>query len=203
MAANVVFPALVFLTVLSTLLNFGLLHRAYTLSATFSSPYNSDYLSPVAEIPFPFRTVVKTFSQPDSDYPLTNDDIWAAIVSPKRGFIRLGSAGDPVATALNHQLHCVNGIRFAYRATRDGLFRTDKQRADAFAHANHCFDLLRQSILCRADTSLVNGGETTRVCRDWDQIREFVDESHKFWEGVPYDYVPPAEEASKAKGYGE
>lgn len=136
------------------------------------------------------------FEAPDTHYPLDDDRIWASIVPPKRGFLRLGPDGTPFSLALYHQLHCVNGIRFAYVASRDGLFKTEKMRAESFGHVNHCFDVLRQSLMCKADTTLMlvgasNTTSVTRRCRDWTQVRDFVGSNHAFWRDVPY--TPPPE----------
>jgi hypothetical protein len=136
-----------------------------------------------------------TFEAPDSEYPLDDDHRWASIVADKRGFIRLGSEGAPISISLYHQLHCINGIRFAYVATRDGLFKTEKARAASFAHVNHCFDLLRQSLLCKSDTTLIPTGASnqtviTRRCRDWAQVRKFVDDNHDFWRDIPDVFQP-------------
>lgn len=124
-------------------------------------------------------------------YPLTDDQRWGSIVPPKRGFIRLGPEGTPFAISLYHQLHCINGVRFAYVAARDGLFKRPVDRNAAFQHVNHCFDVLRQSLLCKADTTLIptkshNQTNAIRHCRDWAQVREFVDKNHKFWRDIPF-----------------
>jgi hypothetical protein len=143
-----------------------------------------------------------TLEAPDTQYPLDDDHKWASIVPNKRGFIRHGAKGVPISISLYHQLHCVNGIRFAYVATRDGLFKTEKARAASFAHVNHCFDLLRQSMLCKSDTTLIpvnasSQAGVTRQCRDWEQVRKFVNENHEFWRDIPYDFHPTANDTSE------
>ncbi|KAF9461366.1 hypothetical protein BDZ94DRAFT_817050 [Collybia nuda] len=143
------------------------------------------------EVPGSFRGASMVVQSPDDTYPLTNDEIWASIVPPQRGFIRLGPQGTPFAISLYHQLHCINGIRFAYVAARDSLFKRPADREAAFQHVNHCFDVLRHSLLCKADTTLspvgsYNQTNITRRCRDWAQVREFVDKNHEFWRGIPY-----------------
>ncbi|KAJ7629181.1 hypothetical protein DFH06DRAFT_1304193 [Mycena polygramma] len=202
-------PLLVVLTVSSTVLNAGLLHRVLGVSHKLSGPqrHKLDYSYDLNELPGYFRPAQMTFESPDTQYPLDDDRKWASTVANKRGFVRLGSDGTPISISLYHQLHCVNGIRFAYVATRDGLFETEKQRADAFGHVNHCFDLLRQSFLCKADTTLIpvdvpSQAGITRRCRDWEQVRAFVDENHDFWRDVPYFFQPP-DVNQTSKGYGE
>jgi hypothetical protein len=55
-------------------------------------------------------------------------------------------------------------------------------------HANHCFDYLRQSLQCAADTSLewpkpgtqiVNGWGMPHLCRSWVSFRLLL-----FWKGI-------------------
>ncbi|KAJ7654240.1 hypothetical protein B0H17DRAFT_1214449 [Mycena rosella] len=194
-------PLLAVLTAISTLLNVGLFHRVQEVTHGLSGTrrHNSDYSYVPGEIPGYFRPAAMTFEAPDSQYPLDDDHKWGSIVPPQRGFIRLGSEGKPWAVAMYHQLHCVNGIRFSYVAARDGLFKTEKARAGAFAHVNHCFDVLRQSLLCKSDTTLIpigaanqTGAEVARRCRDWAQVREYIDSNHEFWRDVPYNMAPPA-----------
>ncbi|KAJ7127869.1 hypothetical protein C8R44DRAFT_100121 [Mycena epipterygia] len=191
-------PLLVILTVISTALNVGLLRRVLLVSHDLSGlgRHNFEYSYEPREIPASIRPAAMVFEAPDSQYPLDDDRIWASIVPPKRGFLRLGPDGTPFSLALYHQLHCVNGIRFAYVASRDGLFKTEKMRAESFGHVNHCFDVLRQSLMCKADTTLVpvgasNETSVTRRCRDWTQVRDFVGSNHEFWRDVPY--TPPPE----------
>ncbi|KAJ6535094.1 hypothetical protein B0H19DRAFT_1184944 [Mycena capillaripes] len=204
---NCLLPLLVLLTSISTILNAGLFRRVLEESHKLSGPqrHNLDYPYEPSEVPGYFRPAAMTFESPDTQYPLDDDRKWASIVANKRGFIRLGSAGAPISISLYHQLHCVNGIRFAYVATRDGLFKTEEARAGSFAHVNHCFDLLRQSLLCKADTTLIPVGASnqtavTRRCRDWAQVRAFVDENHDLWRDVPYHFDPSTANAT-SKGY--
>ncbi|KAJ6483142.1 hypothetical protein C8R45DRAFT_1148874, partial [Mycena sanguinolenta] len=141
------------------------------------------------EVPASFSPSQMVMQLPDTEYPISNDRKWATIVPPQLGFIRLGPQGTPFSIAMFHQLHCVNAVRFAYRGTRDGIFKTPEARAKSFAHANHCFDLLRHAVLCSADTTLTRANETAapRHCKaDHAQVREYVASNQAFWEGVPF-----------------
>ncbi|KAJ6517138.1 hypothetical protein DFH09DRAFT_1195510 [Mycena vulgaris] len=206
---SMLMPILVALTAISTLLNVGLFRRVLEVSHGFTGykRHNSEYSYEPRELPGYFRRAALTFEAPDSQYPLDDDEKWASIVAPQRGFIRLGSGGTPFALAMYHQLHCVNGVRFSYVAARDGLFKTEKARAAAFAHVNHCFDVLRQSLLCKADTTLMPVGAAnqtgvTRRCRDWEQVREYVDSNHAFWQDVAFNGPTPPESSNQtAKSY--
>lgn len=170
--------------------NFGEQHWCIVTTSSdlrLLADYGED--TPV-QLPGMFQPAAMQFRDWDEAYPLTDDHKWASIVPPKRGFVRLGQSGTPFSIALYHQLHCVNGIRFAYVAARDGLFKRPEDRKAAFDHVNHCFDVLRQSILCKADTTKIpvnsQNQTITRSCRDWTQVRDFVDENHEFWRGIPF-----------------
>ncbi|KAJ6632221.1 hypothetical protein B0H10DRAFT_8309 [Mycena sp. CBHHK59/15] len=190
---------LVVLTVVSTTLNVALLLKVVGLSHGKFAPlgFNYEYSYEPREVPGWFSAAAMALEMPDSSYPLTDDQKWASIVPPQRGFVRLGPDGTPFSIALFHQLHCINGVRFAYIAVRDGLFKTPEARKASFQHVNHCFDVLRQSLLCKADTTLMALGTTnhTRRCRDWSPVREFVDSNHAFWQDVPFK-LPPSNQTS-------
>ena len=51
------------------------------------------------------------------------------------------------------------------------------------SHVRHCIDLLRQSLMCQADTTVevvdeaingVHGFRVMHTCRDWDQLVEWT-----------------------------
>ncbi|EGE82471.1 hypothetical protein RJZ56_005912 [Blastomyces dermatitidis] len=63
-----------------------------------------------------------------------------------------------------HQLHCLNRIRRTFYADK---FFPGESKDDIDFHKNHCFDLLRQSILCAGDVSMVYW---------WNQSYTYTDE---------------------------
>lgn len=147
-------------------------------------------------IPRNIQPAVMSILNGSDIYPLEDDRKWASVVPPGHGFVRMGSTGRPFAISMGHQLHCLNGIRFAYIAARDNIFSDPDEITASFNHANHCFDLIRQSILCNADTTLVPTGEsgtpgtlygTLHRCRDWTQVRSFMASNQKHWKGVPLE----------------
>jgi hypothetical protein len=147
-------------------------------------------------LPVDFEEVAITV-EPNNRFSLIDDKAWAATLAPKRGFIRLGPEGRAFAVSLFHQLHCVNAIRFSYTVARDGLVTDPEILSHKIGHDNHCFQFLRQSILCKADTSLVPvptnrnvslasmGFGSTHRCRDWGRVRQFVFDNVAEWESVP------------------
>lgn len=53
------------------------------------------------------------------------------------------------------------------------------------SHVRHCIDLIRQSLMCQADTTLevvdesingVHGFRTLHQCRDWKQLQNWASE---------------------------
>ncbi|KAJ7344026.1 hypothetical protein DFH08DRAFT_871634 [Mycena albidolilacea] len=153
---------------------------------------NIQYAKQPQEVPGRFSPTTDIVQDPDSAFAIDDDAKWATIVPHSRGFIRLGQDGVPFSIAIYHQLHCVNTVRFAYRVARDGLFKKAHDRDVAFDHANHCFDLLRQTLLCKADTTLLPLGSSnettvqTRRCGNPAQIMDFVRKNQAFWTGIPY-----------------
>ncbi|KAF7190114.1 Oxidase ustYa [Pseudocercospora fuligena] len=102
-------------------------------------------------------------------------------------------------TSVTHQLHCLfmimhgmndlalNQGSFAARNENgEGLTREGEDPAE---HLNHCFDYLRQAIMCHGDTAL-EGAQTTfgeevggsdgwnvkHVCKPWDKIHDWLEE---------------------------
>jgi len=119
-----------------------------------------------------------------------DDTAWAETLPGKRGFVRLGPKGRSFAIALYHQIHCVNALRFSY--TVDD---------------NHCFQFLRQSIMCRADNAMVplkrnttslaaQGFGNAHRCGNWAEIRRFVLENDASWNGKPFDVSEGVEDES-------
>ncbi|PKK46856.1 hypothetical protein CI102_7864 [Trichoderma harzianum] len=77
-----------------------------------------------------------------------------------------------------HQIHCLVAIRTAFRTKN---FDDD--------HLNHCFEYLRQSIMCTGDTTLekvvvdengvfkpdIDGWGTAHECKSWNMLYEFAE----------------------------
>ncbi|KAF2846541.1 hypothetical protein T440DRAFT_405499 [Plenodomus tracheiphilus IPT5] len=89
--------------------------------------------------------------------------------------------GTVYTTSFTHQLHCL----YAVVAVYSGLKSNHELEEDHHWHMIHCFDYLRQTIMCTADMSLEglettfpdhNGGsdgwDSRHVCRDWGMVRE-------------------------------
>jgi hypothetical protein len=81
-----------------------------------------------------------------------------------------------------HQLHCLSTIMNSYANIRLG-----KNETSMGYHIAHCFDYLRQGILCSGDTTLEGNNTanypdveipwgTAHRCVDWESLREWADE---------------------------
>lgn len=96
-------------------------------------------------------------------------------------------------TSVTHQLHCLYAIIESHAAYEAGV----AQKENNAWHLAHCFDYLRQSIMCCADTAL-EGDETTfpdgvtgsdgwdakHVCKDYGQVKKYLEENRagdKLW----------------------
>ena len=128
-----------------------------------------------------------------------NEDDWSTII-PNHGFVLLDSPSEEAdengrafyAVSMYHQLHCLNGFRRLTVAAMNGTM--SQHNVD---HAAHCLSYLRQLLLCQADTALeparlattVSGGKTqavygegtTHQCKDWTQVRAFVEKNYQLW----------------------
>ncbi|KAI9455539.1 hypothetical protein HD554DRAFT_2178429 [Boletus coccyginus] len=112
---------------------------------------------------------------------------WASLVPEgNHGLVVLGPDSDarPYAVTMFHTLHCLDRIRMAIvspSSSSSGETRTGQSRY----HVHHCFNYLRQMVLCAANTRLnptnhvlpsgmlaSDGIGLTYQCRDWDAVYE-------------------------------
>ena len=128
--------------------------------------------------------------------------------SAGRGFVRVEnpsqhglSGGYPLEegsegfeTSMFHQLHCLSYLKSTMTAALSGdhgghTQGNGKDLAQRRDYANHCFEYLRQAVMCAGDLTLekavvrngeiVNGATTwnvTHECKDWRSMFEFADE---------------------------
>lgn len=114
-----------------------------------------------------------------------------------RGYVQIqdyGSyehLGEPHIVALNrtsdgpaymmsvfHQLHCLSYVVEHYQQGYDGV----KLEEEVAHHSSHCFDYLRQSIMCAADTNLEGesdagpGWGSDHECADYDALLAWANE---------------------------
>jgi hypothetical protein len=105
------------------------------------------------------------------------DSPWGA------GAYRLGDWNREFFVEMFHQLHCMRRMRAYYSSGSDEA---------GITHIEHCLNLLRQAILCHADTTLERGDfmkanfteqrlGTEYVCRDWQAVYDVVDINYLRW----------------------
>lgn len=142
-------------------------------------------------------------------YPLNSSKDWETLtpMTGGGGFIRM-PMGDGrhsyFAVSMYHQIHCLTAMRRYFDDILSGKNITELN----IVHSTHCLSYLGQNFLCAADTSLepthperrsssskltyvaVEEGVVHR-CRDWTQVRSWVESNHALW--PPEDYNLGAE----------
>ncbi|KAI8948280.1 hypothetical protein F4801DRAFT_557793 [Xylaria longipes] len=99
-----------------------------------------------------------------------------------------------VTTSMTHQLHCLYAIVEAYSALTSDTSRVPEETP---WHLTHCFDYIRQGIMCCGDVALEgeqttfpegfegsDGWDARHVCKDYDQILAYLNENRandKVW----------------------
>lgn len=106
-----------------------------------------------------------------------------------RGTIRLGPKDRAFFVAMFHELHCLRTFRHAI---------DDKKAPRDLYHLQHCFNYLRQTIMCGADLTLEDGDFTktnwtmsragaTHICKDWNVIYEKLKVDWVKWFRLMYE----------------
>lgn len=102
------------------------------------------------------------------------------------GSVRLGHSHRVFFVSIIHQLHCLRSI---WDAMGQGWMNMDEH---ARGHTHHCFNYLRDRILCQADTTLEPGEFTAlnlswrrssgiKTCADWKPIFDYVWDNWVEW----------------------
>lgn len=120
------------------------------------------------------------------------DEDMHVLLPPGDGFIYLPEHEQHFFVAHYHQLHCLRSFR-QYFLKKDQLDEGD------IGHIDHCMLYLHQSVLCNVDVTLepathkqltpdgritnaVTGMGVTHQCKDWTQVREYMEENYAKWE---------------------
>ncbi|KZL85122.1 hypothetical protein CI238_09347 [Colletotrichum incanum] len=150
-------------------------------------------------------TVPKTFEL-DLKYAMPPspevNEAWASLFPKEGGFFKHPKlAPQKSCIAVFHQLHCLDMIRQAlYEARPDMIEQAhngsnpanpesdhgtthDHNHAHDMYHIGHCFDLIRQSIICKPDLTIevgdpavggVTGFGTEHQCVNWQQLMDWM-----------------------------
>ncbi|KAL4865663.1 hypothetical protein BDV12DRAFT_210975 [Aspergillus spectabilis] len=129
-----------------------------------------------------------TFSQRPAP---ESETAWNSLVPVGRGFVHHPEIAPFISNiAVFHQLHCLHAILVTYYADISTIEHLNgNQDADDYLqhtgtrmapeHIRHCFDYLRQALMCAADTNLevvsheshlVSGWGQPRQCRDYNAV---------------------------------
>ncbi|CAN8102064.1 unnamed protein product [Discula destructiva] len=101
---------------------------------------------------------------------------------PLKGYEEIGTV---FTTSVTHQLHCLYNILEVYSSIKSGKRIAPQMEG----HLPHCFEYLRQSIMCCGDTAIEgqhttfphgilgsDGWDAKHVCKDYDQVYAFLEE---------------------------
>ncbi|KAI2466003.1 hypothetical protein F4781DRAFT_407182 [Annulohypoxylon bovei var. microspora] len=90
-----------------------------------------------------------------------------------------------VTSSMTHQLHCLYAIAEAYSALTSDVSRVPKETP---WHLNHCFDYLRQGIMCCGDVALEgeqtsfpegfdgsDGWDAKHVCKNYEEVLDYLE----------------------------
>jgi len=107
------------------------------------------------------------------------DDAWASLIPTGKGFVEIEN--QHYCISMFHQLHCIATLKTAFEAG-------DNENA----HLGHCFDYLRQGVMCAGDMTLepvlelgtdkvqvVDGWNVVHQCRNYDTMMGFA-ETHRY-----------------------
>ncbi|KAG5938707.1 hypothetical protein E4U53_007954 [Claviceps sorghi] len=161
-------------------------------------------LEPVATPPWlPPEQMIQTVFQPDELYvgeqSPESDGAWKALMPEGMGIVTVRNTTSLPAlprldrsrneqnamVSVYHQLHCLYRTRTGYFAAVAGnISHSDLD------HLSHCWDYLRQSVMCSADTTLEWMGSTPdqdgttgwgyqHKCRDWSAIFSWAQENRR------------------------
>lgn len=139
----------------------------------------SDY---PAELPLEVPDVGMSLDGSGDHFSLFDDEEWGTQF-PADGFTDLGPSQRPFVIAMFHQMHCLDVIRVGFVTNRTGSAH----------HITHCLRYLRQTVLCKADTTLEetlfkraavgnewragsNGVGMVHRCRDWTAVFKYLRE---------------------------
>ncbi|KAF2150666.1 hypothetical protein K461DRAFT_280670, partial [Myriangium duriaei CBS 260.36] len=158
---------------------------------------------PIKSVTFDRSDLFANHSNPKSN------DAWAGLMPIGDGFVVVNSSegfglqpGKPSEQGLMydisvfHQLHCLNHIRhYLYTAmdvAKEGLQSEAAQRFinQPDEHVFHCFDYIRQALMCNADMTVewpraeddgsrfaVDGWGIDHQCKDWDSIMKWMEDN--------------------------
>ncbi|MDI1485618.1 MAG: hypothetical protein OHK93_003807 [Ramalina farinacea] len=151
----------------------------------------ADFMTPPGNVRYPMVYNLTYTREPTDE----TNAAWDAMFPTGVGFVKHPEISPELSgIAVFHELHCVNMLRVGYYAALNGNIAEmqhihDHNKRPDPHHLRHCFDYLRQSLICNADTNLepvdfelggVTGWKFERTCRNFDKVKEWAEEWHSW-----------------------
>ncbi|PHH65556.1 hypothetical protein CDD81_1991 [Ophiocordyceps australis] len=131
---------------------------------------------------------------------LQSNPVWDGLVADGRGFVvvnspekynlkpgvKLDDGSEKYSVSMFHQLQCLKLLRSNYYATTQQQISRRQNHDASHVHINHCFDYLRQAIMCCGDLTLewpsamhnsstsFDGWGIAHKCRSWHQALQWT-----------------------------
>ncbi|KAH7348465.1 hypothetical protein BKA65DRAFT_427480 [Rhexocercosporidium sp. MPI-PUGE-AT-0058] len=166
--------------------------------------------SPVPDLPT--ETVIfGNYSDYSAAPTIENNVMWMDLLGTGMGFVSikdpkryglLDGVSNPhmppdvqnYGVSMYHQLHCLMMIRTLYwqalRGDRNLKMDENDDLEEEMGHVNHCFDYIRQGIMCAGDMSIesaadprdgegphISGIGMRHECKSWSASRKWMDEN--------------------------
>jgi hypothetical protein len=145
------------------------------------------YLPGRNEVPLDLKPVVQLVDA-NAHYGMSADEEWASLFPSNHATgIHLdshGGAGQFIS--VYHQLSCLNALRKLYMNPGWAADQTKQDTVD------HCLNVLRQAVLCNADTTLehshpetkangkevaaASGMDVLHMCKNWEELRSSAED---------------------------
>lgn len=144
----------------------------------------------------PISTSRKTF-QYNSSFAIPppgdggKEPIWDSMIPNGLGYIKnTDMVSETSVLSAFHQLHCLYTVRRAYYSNRkDGELEDFDLGKERKPHVAHCFDYIRQGILCSADSTIEPAVDTVngflgagfpRICRNFEELKGWAEDHRAF-----------------------
>ncbi|KAJ6483143.1 hypothetical protein C8R45DRAFT_830520 [Mycena sanguinolenta] len=128
----------------------------------------------------------------EKHYNITDNAEWATLLPPHNGRVRVGILEQEFNVGMFSDLGCLENIRRAFLLLREG---TRDPLLEVGAEA--CLGQMRQAIMCNSDLTLepaylvcnaedkcapaATGDHVAHRCRNWVQVRQFVQNNQLSW----------------------
>jgi len=143
-------------------------------------------------IPLRIQPAAYVFNDTSDHYGLDQPEDWISIIPKGHGFVDV--AGSIYQLSAFHEIHCLMGWRQYY----SNIFAGGELEEHSYRHNEHCASHMTQLKLCSADMTLeptktkisersgrrvhvVTEDGITHVCRDWIQLRDWMEANFELW----------------------